>query len=118
MSGELLALHDKFTVCVGAGVPVPVAPAVVEEGWALLTNVSVALSAPVTCGLKVRVNGKLWPAVITAGSDKPLIVNRELFVLAAVTVTLAPLAFRFPEAVPLAPTATFPTARVAGVAVS
>lgn len=118
MFGELLALHDKFTVCVGAGVPVPVAPAVVEEGWALLTNVRVALSAPVTCGLKVMVKGRLWPAVITAGSDNPLIAKRELFVLAPVTVTLAPLALRFPEAVPLAPTATFPTARVAGATVS
>jgi hypothetical protein len=30
--GEVLALHDKLTVCVGAAVPVPVAAAVVEEG--------------------------------------------------------------------------------------
>ena len=30
--GELLALHDKLTVCVGAAVPVPVAAAVVVEG--------------------------------------------------------------------------------------
>jgi hypothetical protein len=41
-----------------------------------------------------------------------------LFVLAAVTVTLAPLAFRVPDAVPLVPTTTLPKARVVGVTAS
>jgi hypothetical protein len=41
-------------------------------------------------------------------------VNTELFVLAAVTVTLAPLAVSVPVAVPLEPTVTFPKARVLG----
>ena len=38
--------------------------------------------------------------------------------LAAVTVTFAPLALRLPVAVPLVPATTLPTAVVAGVAVS
>ena len=98
--------------------PVPVAAAVVVTGCALLVNVRVALAAPATCGLKVKVNVALCPAVITAGSDKPLIVKLELFELAAVTVTFAPVALRLPDAVPLAPTNTLPTARVAGVALN
>ena len=112
--GELLALQDKLTVCTGAATPVPVAASVVDEGAALLVNVRVALAAPAVFGVNVKVNGALVPAAITAGSDKPLIVKLELLLLAAVTVTLAPLAVRDPEAVPLLPTKTLPVARVAG----
>src|ERR1700746_3749908 len=52
------------------------------------------------------------------GSDKPLIAKRELLELAAVTVTFAPVALRLPEAVPLVPVNTLPTASGAGVALS
>ena len=45
--GEGLAFHDKLTLCVDAGVPVPVSVAVVVEDCALV-NVSVAVAAPVT----------------------------------------------------------------------
>ena len=41
-------------------------------------------------------------------------MKTELFVLAPVTVTLAPLADTVPEAVPLEPTVTFPNANVPG----
>ena len=41
-----------------------------------------------------------------------------MFVLAAVTVTLAPLAVKLPEAVALVPTTTLPKPRVAGDTVS
>lgn len=108
MFGELLAFHDKLTVCVGAAVPVPVADPVVVEGWALLVNVRIALSAPVICGLKVTVNDMLCPAGMSTGSAKLPTVNRELFVLAAVTVTFAPLALRLAEVVWLVPTVTLP----------
>ena len=97
MLGEVLAFHDRLTLWVGAGVPVPVDKSVVVEGCALLVNVRVALSAPATSGLKVTVNGTLCPAGIVTGRDRPPITNSELFVLAAVTVTLTPLAFRLPE---------------------
>ena len=60
------------------------------------------------------VNGTLCPAGIVTGSDNPLIVNAELFVLAAVTVTLAPLAFKLPEPVPVPPLTTLPMASVDG----
>lgn len=90
----------------------------VVTGCALLVNVRVALAAPATCGLNVKVKAALCPAVITAGSDRPLMVKLELFELAAVTVTFAPVALRLPDAVPLAPTNTLPTAKVAGVALN
>ena len=52
------------------------------------------------------------------GSENPLIVKAELFVVAAVTVTLAPLAVKVPVAVPLDPTVTLPSGNVAGETVS
>jgi hypothetical protein len=118
MSGDVLASHDKLTEYVGAAAPVPVKASVVVEVWALLIKPSVALAAPVASGVKVTVNGTLWPAGIVTGSDNPLTLNAELFVLAAVTVTLAPLAVKLPDAVPLVPTTTLPTGSGFGVALS
>lgn len=114
MFDDVLALHDKLTVCVCRPVPVPVAEACVVEGEALLVKVSVALAAPEFCGLKVTLKGTLCPARIVTGSDKPLTLNAELLELTAVTVTLVPLATKLPDAVPLEPSVTFPTARVFG----
>jgi len=99
-------------------VPVPVRDSVVEEGEALLVTVSVALTVTAVCGLNVIVNGTLWPVGIVTGSDNPLTVNCALFVPAAVTVTLAPLALKLPDAVPLVPTTTLPRFKVVGVAVN
>jgi hypothetical protein len=90
----------------------------VVEGWALLVKVSVALAAPVVSGLNVTVNGTLLPAGIVTGNDKPPTLKTELFELAAVTVTLAPLAVKLPDAVPLVPTTTLPRGRVAGLTLS
>ena len=100
----VLAFHDKATVCVGAGVPVPVRFSVVVVGCALLVKVSVALAAPVVCGLKVTVNDALCPASMVTGSERPLRLNAAPLEPAPVTVTLAPLAVRVPEALPLLPT--------------
>lgn len=61
------------------------------------------------------VNAALCPDGMVAGRERPPMLNAELFVLAAVTVTLPPLAVKLPEAVPLCPTTTLPSARVAGV---
>jgi hypothetical protein len=84
----------------------------------LLVKVSVALAAPDTCGLKVTVKEALWPAGMVTGSERPPTLNTELFELAAVTVTFAPLAVRLPDAVPLVPTTTLPRPSVVGVTVS
>ena len=77
-----------------------------------------ALTAPDVAGLKVTVNGTLWPAGMVTGRDRPPTLNTELFVLAAVTVTLAPLAVRLPVAVPLVPSTTLPSPIVVGVTAS
>jgi len=61
------------------------------------------------------VKGTLWPAGMVSGSDSPPTLNTELLLLAAVTVTLVPLAVIVPDAVPLWPTTTLPRARVAGL---
>ena len=118
MFGEELGSQDRPTEWVDAAVPVPVADSVVVDGWALLVKVRIALSAPATCGLNVNVNGTLCPEGMVTGSDKPPIVNRELFEVAAVTVTSAPVALRAPSAVPLLPMTTSPAANVAGLAVN
>ena len=55
---------------------------------------------------------------MVTGRDSPLTLNAELFAVAAVTVTLVPLAVRFPDAVPLVPTATLPIASVVGATLS
>src|SRR5208283_5066778 len=118
MFGDVLASHDKLTVWVGAGVPVPVSASVVVEGWALLVKVSVAFAAPDTSGLKVTVNEALWPAGMVTGSDRPPTLNTESFVVAPVTVTLAPLAVKLPDAIPLVSTTTLPRASVVGLTAS
>jgi len=84
----------------------------------LLVKVSAALVAPETCGLNVTENEVLWPAGIVTGSERPPTLKTELFELAAVTVTLAPLAVRLPDAVPLFPSTTLPKSRVVGVTLS
>ena len=89
------------SVPVATEVPVPVTLSVVVAGLALLVKVSVPEVAPVAFGLKVTVKGTLWPDGIVTGSESPLMAKRALFELAAVTVTLAPLALSVPVLVPL-----------------
>ena len=85
----------------------------------MLVKVRVALAAPVVAGLKVTVNGTLSPAGMVTGNERPLTLNTDSsLVLAAVTVTLAPLAVSVPDAVPLVPTTTLPTPRVVGLTAS
>jgi hypothetical protein len=61
------------------------------------------------------VSAALCPDGIVTGKESPPTLKAELLVLAAVTVTLPPLALKLPEAVPLSPTTTLPNARVVGV---
>jgi hypothetical protein len=110
----MASVDGEMLSCPTAAVPVPVSVPVEVDGWALLVVVSVALADPTAVGLNVIVKGTLCPAGIVTGSESPLRVNAELFVLAAVTVTLDPLAFKLPEAVPLEPSTTLPTANVEG----
>jgi hypothetical protein len=79
-----------------------------------LAKLRVALTAPALVGVKVTLNGRLWPAVIVTGKVKSLTLNAELLALADVMVTLAPVAVKVPEPDPLVPTTTLPSARVVG----
>ena len=81
----------------------------------MLVNVSVALATPVVVGLKVTINETLCPAGMVTGSVSPPTENTELFVLAAVTVTLEPLAVSIPDELPLLPTSTLPRFMVVGL---
>lgn len=103
---------------VGAGVPDPVSPSVVVEGCPLLATVKLAFAVPEVSGLKVMENDVLWPAGMVTGKLNPPIVNTELFVLAAVIVTFAPLALNVPDALLLAPTTTLPRLSVLGLTAS
>lgn len=73
---------------------------------------------PVVVGLNVTVNGADWPTGIVRGREIPLMMKAVLFVLAPVIVTLEPVADKVPEAVPLVPTTTLPTAMVVGETLS
>ena len=118
MPDDVLPFHDRFTVWVGAGVPDPVRPSVVVEGWPLLATVRLAFAVPDVRGLNVMENEVLWPAGIVTGKLNPPIVNTELFVLAAVTVTFAPLAVNVPDALLLLPTTALPRLSVPGLTAS
>ena len=118
MPDDVLPFHDKFTVWVGAAVPDPVRLSAVVEGCPLLATVKLAFAVPDVRGLKVMENDVLCPAGMVTGKLNPPIVNTELFVLAAVTVTFAPLALNVPDALLLAPTTTLPRLSVPGLTAS
>ena len=118
MFGEVLASHERLTEYAGAEVPVPVTVTCVDGVSASLVKVRIPLTDPVAEGVKVTVNGTLWPAGTVTGNESPLTVNSGLLLLTAVTVTLSLLAFKLPEAFPLFPTATLPTGIGLGVIVS
>jgi len=48
MLGDVLSFQDKLTVCVGAGVPIPVMVSVVVDNWALLAMEKEAFTGPAT----------------------------------------------------------------------
>ena len=115
---DVLAIHDRLTLCVAAAAPVPVRDSVLVVGDALLVTVRVPLAVPDVVGLNVIVNETLVPGAMVTGSDSPPMLKTELLVVAAVTVTLAPLAVNWPVAEPLFPTVTLPKLRVDGVIAS
>jgi hypothetical protein len=115
MPDDVLAFQDRLTVWLEAEAPEPVSTWLTEEGWALLATVNDAVAVPDVSGLKVMENEALWPAGIVIGKESPPMLKTELFVVAAVTVTSAPLAVRAPDAVPLEPTTTLPKFNVLGL---
>jgi hypothetical protein len=77
---DVLAVHDRLTVCVGGGAPVPVNDSIVGEFEALLANDMLPDATPVAEGVKVTVNCTCWPAGIVMGNDgNPLMAKAEPF---------------------------------------
>src|ERR1035437_2863122 len=95
----VLATHDNWTVCTGAGMPVPVRVATVGELEALLANEAIADAAPVAPGVNVTVKDTGWLVVTVTGNEKPLIENSVGFVppkLTEETTTFTPVAVKVP----------------------
>ena len=67
MLGEVLAVHERLTVCTGAAWPVPVTVADDGEFVALLTNETVDDATPLLCGVKVTVKFAVWPEFSVRG---------------------------------------------------
>lgn|ERR1700683_1386666 len=94
--------------------PVPVSDTVAELSEALLVTVTVALKVPAALGLKTKLTGMLWPAIIAAGRvgalnekywleiDALLSVMEAVLVLDAVNVNVL-----------LVPAVTLPKLRLA-----
>jgi len=93
---------------------VPVIDCTAGEFAALLENDKEPEVAPLACGVKVTVNGVVWPAASVIGSEIPESVNSPLFILADVIVTEAPLAFKLLLSDELDPTTTLPKLRLVG----
>ena len=81
----------------------------------MLVNESRAVREPAAVGLNATEKGIVCPAAIVAGSESPGRVKAELLELAALMVTLAPVALRLPDAVALLPTITLPKLSGEGV---
>src|ERR1700690_1022012 len=112
---EMLAVHERLTLCCGRGTPVPVRDSIVGEFEASLAKDMLPDATPFPEGVNVMVNCTCWPAGIVTGSDSPLKVNAEPFTVSEDTVTLAPLALSVPVWFACVPTATLPKSMLVGV---
>lgn len=112
MEDEVLAFHDRSTVCwIVAPVPVAVSDVVPLP----LANDRFAEAVPAVVGPKVTVNGRLCPDAMVTGNVSPPTVNSELFEVADDKTTLPPLAVRLPPWLELLPTSTLPKLSEVGV---
>ena len=72
---EVLAVHDRLTLCVTITAPVPESVIVAGDPVALLVTVTLPLTLPVTAGLKSTLKVRLWPAFKVVGTLKPLVAK-------------------------------------------
>lgn len=94
MEVEVLAFHDKSTVCwMVLPEPLAVSDAELEV---LMKNESVAEALPLVLGAKLTVKGITCPAATVTGRVRLPIAKAELLELAEDNVTLAPLAVKLP----------------------
>lgn len=109
---EVLAIHDRSTVC-WMVVPAPLAVSVVVP--LAVTNDRFAEATPADVGANVTVNGRLCPDAMVMGKVRPPSVNTELLELADDNTTLPPLAVRFPPWLEVLSTFTLPKLSEDGV---
>jgi len=114
----MLELQERSTLWVGGAVPVPVSDCTAGEFEALLAKEAVADTIPDAWGVKVMVKDALCPELSVSGNDIPLSTYSELLIPTPDTVTLDPVALRFPVRSMLVPTATLPKFNVAGETLS
>jgi hypothetical protein len=109
----VLALQERSTLWLGAAAPDPesVSAATVV---ALLPNCRLADVAPLNCGVNVTLYEALCPAFKVIGSAIPPTANSAVLGLAALIVTLDPLAVTVPVFVALCPTMTLPKSMLPG----
>ena len=94
--------------------PVPVSDRVAELSEALLVTVTVALKVPAALGLKTRLTGVLWPAIIATGRVGALKEKYWLEIDALLSVTEAvPVLDAVNVIVLLVPAVTAPKLRLA-----
>jgi len=115
---DVLAVHDKLTICCIGATPVPARASATGEFVALLTNDTLPEVAPPTCGVNVTMKVALCPAFKVIGRVKPPSLNSALFEAAPEILTPRPLAVMVAFTFELCPTATFPKFTVVGVTLS
>jgi hypothetical protein len=115
---EVLAVHNRLTLCCVSATPVPVTVSATGEFVALLLSERLPEVAPPACGVKVTVKLALCPAFNVRGNVSPVSENSALVDAAAEMVTPAPLALTVPVRFELVPTVTLPKAALAGVTLS
>ncbi len=93
--------------------PVPVSETTTGE-FREFAKLNVPEATPLCCGANVTVNGAVWPACSVTGNAIPLSENSELLIVAAVTVTLPPVATSEALSWLLLPTFTVPKLKLDG----
>ena len=115
----MLGDHESSTECgCAAAAPVPVTASVIGELDALVPNETLAVAAPLDCGLNVRVNDAVPPEAMVTGKGGPINPNSPLLIAAVLTVTLPPVALRVADKLLLEPTATLPKPKEVGLTLS
>lgn len=111
----VLAIQERLTLCCAGATPLPVSDSVAGELPALLTNESVAVVVPDTCGRNVTANGIDCPAASVVGREIPLNTNSVLVLVTEERVTDEPLALSVPLRTALEPSVTLPKLNAVGV---
>ena len=111
-TAEVLACHDKATVCELVWAPVPERAIVAGEPLALLVTVTAPVAFPATVGLKITPKVRLCVGVRVAGVPAPLRLNPVPAARMLEIITLPfPVLVTVTDCVADAPVSTLPKLR-------